>query len=65
MKDWFHYGEQIWACFTGTKQHAPELADNLKARGLNMAGFLQDLLKKIYNGRIRSGDVEVFHLERD
>ena len=26
-----------------------------------MAGFLRDLLKKVYNMRIRGGDVEVFH----
>ena len=57
MKDWFHYGEQIWACFTGITQHAPELADHLKARGLTMAGFLRDLLKKVYNVRMR-GDYE-------
>ena len=49
------------ACFRGTAQHAPELADHLKARGLTMAGFLRDLLKKVYNVRIRGGDVEVFH----
>ena len=30
-----------------------------------MAGFLRDLLKKLYNVRISGGDVEVFHLERD
>ena len=30
-----------------------------------MAGFLRDLLKKVYNVRMRGGDVEVFHLERD
>ena len=57
MKDWFHFGEKIWACFTGTTQHAPELADHLKARGLTMAGFLRDLLKKVYNVRMR-GDYE-------
>lgn len=62
---WFNYGEQIWACFTGTTQHAPELADHLKARRLTMAAFLRDLLKKVYNVRIRGGDVEDFHLERD
>ena len=65
VKDWFNYGEQIWACFTGTTQHAPELADHLKARRLTMAAFLRDLLKKVYNVRIRGGDVEDFHLERD
>ena len=57
MKDWFHYIEQIWACFTGAMQHAPELADHLKARGLTMAGFLRDLLKKVYDVRMR-GDYE-------
>ena len=56
VKGWFHYGEQI----TGTRPHAPELADHLKAKGLTMAGFL-----RVYNVRIRGGDVEVFHLERD
>ena len=30
-----------------------------------MAAFLRDLLKKVYNVRIRGGDVEDFHLERD
>ena len=45
------------ACFRGTAQHAPELADHLKARGLTMAGFLRDLLKKVYNVRMR-GDYE-------
>ena len=65
VKDWFNYGEQIWACFTETTQHAPELADHLKARRLTMVAFLRDLLKKVYNVRIRGGDVEDFHLERD
>ena len=41
---------------TGTTPHASELADHLKAKGLTMAGFL-----RVYNVRIRGGDVEVFH----
>ena len=59
VKDWFNYGEQIWACFTGTTQHAPELADHLKARRLTMAAFLRDLLKKVYNVRIRGNYEEL------
>ena len=61
VKDWFNYGEQIWACFTGTTQHAPELADHLKARRLTMAAFLRDLLKKVYNVRMRGDYEELRH----